>query len=649
MKHGNALRRGLALVLSAAMAVSSAFAVDWNVSKSKTAADLDENWESKVSISLPSAEVEPITDVVFVLDRSSSAGKARQEISEMMDNLLEIVETSDAKINIGVVNFWYKADSGISLTSLSKESITEIKNAIMEENVSGTNIEAGIKAAKKMLDKSSTPDENKYMVLVTDGISHAWNSPDNDNTVMTIWGEGVADSTVIFNGANSYYYFDDSKTNFEGIYETSASDPQLDDQYDIPVFNENGSVIDESDFKSTPYYEENKYIPKDGYDSHFSGVEKGVYTAAHAFDDVASQYKCITLYWENSSYPVSTQFMEWAASKSVASFDITNGSDVSAAFDSVEREICYLLDAGSTVTDYIGQGEDSEGNKYDFDFVNDLTKISIKVGDRILQAELVSDTAEKTVYKFGEITDDSVNEYMLTYYKENSEGSERFVWEINVPVSNFEPVQLTYSVVLTNPQTTEGTYQRLLTNVDAILEPVSTDGTEGELEYFTRPELSYVVTDSGVEPGPDPEPTPGGDDDDKPSGGSGDNDDRYEGADLTVVKVDEDGETIEANARFRIYKEQGKKTMWYKGNQSWSEDEEDAWIFNTSVGDSSFTAYDLKPGTYYIVEISAPEGYDLAEEPLEVEVESRDVTVEFVNSGDGVVTTPTKPVPDTGR
>ena len=116
-----------------------------------------------------------------------------------------------------------------------------------------------------------------------------------------------------------------------------------------------------------------------------------------------------------------------------------------------------------------------------------------------------------------------------------------------------------------------------------------------------------------------------------------------------MVKVDEDGETIEANARFRIYKEQGSKTMWYKGNQSWSEDEEDAWIFNTTVGDGSFTAYDLKPGTYYIVEISAPEGYDLAEEPLEVEVENRDVTVEFVNSGDGVVTTPTKPVPDTGR
>ena len=135
-------------------------------------------------------------------------------------------------------------------------------------------------------------------------------------------------------------------------------------------------------------------------------------------------------------------------------------------------------------------------------------------------------------------------------------------------------------------------------------------------------------------------------------GGGHDNDhddDRYEGPDLTVVKVDEDGQVIETNARFRIYKKQGGKTLWYRGNQSWSEDISDAWIFNTFVGDGAFTAYDLKPGTYYVEEISAPAGYDLAEDPLKVEIENRDKTVEFVNYGDGVVETPTKPIPDTGR
>ena len=236
------------------------------------------------------------------------------------------------------------------------------------------------------------------------------------------------------------------------------------------------------------------------------------------------------------------------------------------------------------------------------------------------------------------------SEYVVSYATEGDK--EVITWNINVPVESDQKIELVYKLPLDRESLT-GDETFVDTNESATLKYTSSDDSEGEKD-FEKPTLPLdgetPVPDPDPEPTPDPDP---GDDNDKPSGG-GDND-RYEGPDLTVVKVDEDGETIESNARFRIYKEQGSKTMWYKGNQSWSEDEEDAWIFNTSVGDGSFTAYDLKPGTYYIVEVSAPEGYDLAEEPLEVEVESRDVTVEFVNSGDGVVTTPTKPVPDTGR
>ena len=150
-------------------------------------------------------------------------------------------------------------------------------------------------------------------------------------------------------------------------------------------------------------------------------------------------------------------------------------------------------------------------------------------------------------------------------------------------------------------------------------------------------DISFSMSLPGTGQTPDPDPDPGDGDDEEP----------YDGPELTIVKVDEEGETITSPATFHIYKEQGDKVLWRMSGGRWSEDEEDAWSYTTRDGET--TCYDLKPGTYYIVEISAPEGYDLAEEPLEVEVESRDVTVEFVNSGDGVVTTPTKPVPDTGR
>ena len=104
---------------------------------------------------------------------------------------------------------------------------------------------------------------------------------------------------------------------------------------------------------------------------------------------------------------------------------------------------------------------------------------------------------------------------------------------------------------------------------------------------------------------------------------------------------------MSASGRTRTRPRENPQVLWRMSGGRWSEEEEDAWSYTTRDGET--TCYDLKPGTYYIVEVSAPAGYDLAEEPLEVEVESRDVTVEFVNSGDGIAATPTKPVPDTGR
>lgn len=49
----------------------------WDIPKSKTATNLDANYESEVTLSLTSAEEQLETDVVFVLDESScnDAGK----------------------------------------------------------------------------------------------------------------------------------------------------------------------------------------------------------------------------------------------------------------------------------------------------------------------------------------------------------------------------------------------------------------------------------------------------------------------------------------------------------------------------------------------------------------------------------------------
>lgn len=504
--------------------------VDWETSKSKTATNLDENYESQVTLSLPAAETVPVTDVVFVLDRSSSAGAARQEISDMMDNLLEIVNNSDAVINVGVVNFWYKADSGIELTALTSESIDSIKNAIMEGNLSGTNIEAGIDAAVAMLDASSTPAENKYMVLVTDGISHAWN--DQNGEVKTIWGQGTADYSVVFNGANSYYYFDTTKTSFQTVFDTPSGDTQLNSNYEVPVFDAESVIEVLEDTEYADYY-----IRQGEYESYYSGVEKGVYEAAHAYANAASKYKCINLYWEVSGYPIASEFMEWTNEQGKC-YNISD--DLSGAFDEVEREITYVVDAGSQVIDVIGGDDDGVNYDYDFDFVD---VVSLTVG-----GEELDFTKDGNTYYFGE-SRDGIYPFVLTYYPnglgvatmdiedETVVAGELFVWEINVPITIDKSVQLTYTVKLANPKTVDGTYGQydedgsenyagLYTNNSAVLFPVDSNGNVGEKEAFDKPTVSYTVggnDNPGTDPTPDPDPTP-----DRPSRPNRDDDDDWE-------------------------------------------------------------------------------------------------------------------------
>ena len=115
--------------------------------------------------------------------------------------------------------------------------------------------------------------------------------------------------------------------------------------------------------------------------------------------------------------------------------------------------------------------------------------------------------------------------FALHYYANGEDGQsdECFVWEINVPVSNFAPVELTYSVKLTNPQSADGTYghfdadgsehfDSLLTNLNATLYPVDSNGDQGMPEYFAKPTVSYTNTTPGGGGG-------GDDDDDDDDGG----------------------------------------------------------------------------------------------------------------------------------
>lgn len=628
MKHGNALRRGLALVLSAAMAVSTAFAANLeSVSLVKSASPL-ENDKTRVSLAIGSSESVVESNVVFVLDKSTSTD-VRNEANAMLDELLRQVNAENT-INVAVVTFEKTVTVTQDWIQLTADSIDGIKTAIeTKKSESGTNIQLGLEMGRKLLDERK--DGNNHLVLVTDGITYQWGDG------MTIYSESASNGEESINAGNdmmeshhedttSYFEkFEDIKTWYDTYGDSIHKDiEEFGHPYGVGQYKADVSGQTTNSTYKNSNFEEGDYIPAESLKEHFSANDAAVYMAVTEWENIVNAgynaYAYADASADNASnaaaYPWASNFVSSLYTVGGKSGKITD-SNVDGIFDNVKNSVLYEIESG-TVYDTIG---------HNFDWVG-MDNVTLTVGDK---KDMIGNVSGNTISFDG-------GNYVVTY-SVNGIGEEVIKWEINVPVRHGEDIILSYDLTIVDK--TPGTYP---TNENAYLEYDSTDGTGGK-EEFNKPVIT-IEDDGGstTDPGETPDP---GDDNDKPSGG-GDND-RYEGPDLTVVKVDEDGETIESNARFRIYKEQGSKTMWYKGNQSWSEDEEDAWIFNTSVGDGSFTAYDLKPGTYYIVEISAPEGYDLAEEPLEVEVESRDVTVEFVNSGDGVVTTPTKPVPDTGR
>ena len=154
---------------------------------------------------------------------------------------------------------------------------------------------------------------------------------------------------------------------------------------------------------------------------------------------------------------------------------------------------------------------------YDFDFINSAANLSLKVGETAYAVSAKTESLnehETARYLF---TSDGVvaaNQaeapFVLHYYAKGTDGAsdECFVWDINVPVSNFAPVQLTYKVKLTNPKTAPGTYgtydadgsknyEGLYTNNSAVLRPKNSSGGTGAEEDFNKPTVDYTVSGGG--------------------------------------------------------------------------------------------------------------------------------------------------------
>ena len=444
--------------------------IKWDVSRSKTATALDTStWTSNVTLSLPSAEEALASDVVFVLDKSMSAEWEGQAL-EMLAALKEQAASTKAKVKVGVVIFNKQANKTAPLTDLAT-GYDDIQAAIEQTISSGTNTHAGLLAGKQMLDEDTEVAANrKYLIFVSDGITYMYN----------------AEPTVI-----AWSFFADAwkhwanPENWNSKY--GSNNPP--DDWSAWMTKIGAQVEAQGTEYEYPYEPTGttatKWTPEDAtYKNYANSIDKALYLTYQVYQEAKTEgYNCYAVAKESSNnYHWGPAFMDYLA----------NGETVD--FGKIQNDILYAVSAGSTVTDTIGE-------KFTFGGVDSFT---LKVGTKEIKG--VKDASDENTVNFGEKKKDGKYPYTVTY----TPATKTFVWTINENVSNFAPVQLTYTVKLTTPETAPGTYgvedlkgeknvpsdKALFTNKCAVLKAINSAGAMLNPLDFPKPSVSYTVKKS---------------------------------------------------------------------------------------------------------------------------------------------------------
>ena len=441
--------------------------IEWNVSRSKTATQLDTNtWTSNVTLSLPSAEEALASDVVFVLDKSTSADLEGQAL-EMLTALKEKAASTKAKVKVGVVIFNKQANKTAPLTDLAT-GYNDIQAAIEQTISSGTNTHAGLLAGKQMLDEDTEVAANrKYLIFVSDGITYMYNA----KPTVTAWSfnadgwkcRAEPDNWSSKNGNN------DPPADWSAwMTEIGKKVADQGTEYEYPY---GGTATN-----CTP--EDN-----DTYKNYANSIDKALYLTYQVYQEAKTKgYNCYAVAnGKTNDYLWGPAFMRYLA----------NGETVN--FNKIQNDILYAVSAGSTVEDQMGDA---------FDFVPGSLKLT--VGGTELKSK-----ADGNMTYFGDNAED-LSETNCRFKVLYAPDTDAFVWTINENVSNFAPVQLTYTVKLTKPETAPGTYgtedlkgeknvpadTALFTNKRAVLNAINSAGAQLKPLDFPKPSVSYTVKKS---------------------------------------------------------------------------------------------------------------------------------------------------------
>lgn len=468
---------------------------DHNIDKKAT--DLDSNYETEVTLSLPSAEYKLETYVVFAIDKSSYSD-GPQTIQNAM-NLLDQLKKSKANVKVNVVIFnrtghpgeWYDLDTQFG--DIEKQLTTK-------QYSGGSNMHAGMLAAKEVLENISVPNERKYLVLISDGSTYL-HCNNGDYTVPYTRAYTPVEKA---GGAYAYGgYWDEGYWNpyVKGSDEAGNVRRPKNDNVDAwtAYLNDVKDRNDESngdkwDFKWL-YYDGSKEEIVNGYNP-----QPRVLRSASNTD--ISYLRCYETWQELEKYNTYSIYVKDNGTtnqdSAIGFMRLLNGGKV-AEFDKIQSDILYLVSAGTTIEDYMGYKD----GDYNFDLVSPETMTIIVETEQSKQeykAEKIADNR----YGFSKNASSGKYDFEVVYTVGEKKGDEHLVWTINRNITNFERVLLKYKERLMNPKAAPGTYSGLLTNSKAVLYPISSNGEKGDPVEFPQPTVSYTVEGSD-EPSVEPE------------------------------------------------------------------------------------------------------------------------------------------------
>ena len=498
----------------------------------KTATKLDSQLTTNISLSFPGKEDVLAQDVVFVLDKSGASDEKgiHAQARQFLTDIKQQADEKGLNIKVGIVNFYYAATIRQELADVVKnygDIQSKLKSSVLGF---GTNMHAGLLAAKKMLDEDATvAAKNKHIILISDGATYLYSKNNDYKTAYTrsfnpnkqndpskygdkrdlqggIWEYQNRE----YNLKNDWKKFEGTDVNFifsyamGGAWPWDTNKPENKDK-PKPSIKYLGEYLD--------YYRQQEQDTSKNwaqYDYTYTlfsrkkgGGSRGVVVpiennapanidiafikADEVFQEMVNAGYQMNVYYKNKADFNGSLFLKYLARKS-------NNGVLNTDFEQLKKEVLEKVATGSTVVDYIGK---------DFDLVNNDKELSLKVADETLNAEKITDTTlgkDDAHFGFGK-QEDGTYRFELIYKKADAQdgNKEKLILKINETVYPKTAVTLNYKEKLVNVPNQAGTHV-LNTNESATLKPVDANGKNGDAVDFPVPQVEYVakVTSSTV-------------------------------------------------------------------------------------------------------------------------------------------------------